>query len=250
MRWILVALTVIAVTFCFGQRPEEMPPPEGKPPLRKTPQGVIVPTAATLITELHLTKDDLLPLIAQILSYFGLQHATGQVLSGEELRGIVSSLDELWMVEYDIHERNFVVSDAIKFHQSLMEAQGWRRIFWNRRSKGDRETLLMVLPPRDGLFLVIARERTRKAPQGIPERKHLRVMVIRTHGVIDVNLALGLLVTFLFRPEQPPPLPVVVGKGVKEGTAVSELTPTGDQKREKKGEAEGEKKEGIKSSED
>jgi hypothetical protein len=48
------------------------------------------------------------------------------------------------------------------------------------------------------LFVVIARER----PQA------LRVMVIRTKGQIDVNLALGLLVTFLMRPEQPTAVPL------------------------------------------
>jgi hypothetical protein len=56
----------------------------------------------------------------------------------------------------------------------------------------------MIEPPRNGLFVVIARER----PQA------LRVMVIRTKGQIDVNLALGLLVTFLMRPEQPTNVPL------------------------------------------
>lgn len=196
----MVRPTFIAVVVCTAVAAvcAQQPATPSEQPAPKPTQGIFVPTTATLITELHLTKDDLLPVVAQVLSYFGLQHATGQVLSGEDLKNMVSSLDALWLVEYDISQRGVTVSDAIKMQQGLMEAQGWRRVFWNRSSKGNRETLVMIEPPRNGLFVVVARER----PQA------LRVMVVRTKGQIDVNLALGLLVTFLMRPEQPTTVPI------------------------------------------
>ncbi len=194
MRQTLWAITLLLTSIALAQ-PNQAP---SEQPTNKPTQGIFVPTMATLVTELHLTKDDLLPVIAQVLSYFGLQHATGQVLSGEDLKNMVSSLDALWLVEYDISQRGVTIADAVKMQQGLMEAQGWRRVFWNRNTKGTRETLVMIEPPRNGLFVVIARER----PQA------LRVMVIRTKGQIDVNLALGLLVTFLMRPEQPTPMPL------------------------------------------
>jgi hypothetical protein len=194
MRRTLWAIPLLLASVALAQ-PNQAP---SEQPTSKPTQGIFVPTTATMITELHLTKDDLLPVVAQVLSYFGLQHATGQVLSGEDLKNMVSSLDALWLVEYDISQRGVTVSDAVKMQQGLMEVQGWRRVFWNRSTKGDRETLVMIEPPRNGLFVVIARER----PQA------LRVMVIRTKGQIDVNLALGLLVTFLMRPEQPTAVPL------------------------------------------
>jgi hypothetical protein len=194
MRRTLWAIPLLLASVALAQSNQA----PSEQPTSKPTQGIFVPTTATLITELHLTKDDLLPVVAQVLSYFGLQHATGQVLSGEDLKNMVSSLDALWLVEYDITQRGVTVSDAVKMQQGLMEAQGWRRVFWNRSTKGDRETLVMIEPPRNGLFVVIARER----PQA------LRVMVIRTKGQIDVNLALGLLVTFLMRPEQPTNVPL------------------------------------------
>lgn len=201
MRW-LIRLMVLLLSAGMAQtgKPtdkQEQPP---TPPTTtvKPIKSIFVPSGATLITELYLTKEDLLPVVAQVFSYFSLQHASGPVISGDELKNVVTAMDALLVIEYDLAQRGVTVADAIKMHQSLIEAQGWQRVFWNRSTKGDRETLVMIEPPRNGLFAVLARER----PQA------LRVIVISTRGQIDVGMVLWLMITFLMRPEQPSPMPI------------------------------------------
>jgi len=160
---------------------------------------IFVPTGATLLTELQLTKDDLLPVVAQVFGYFSLQHSGGQVIQGEQLRDLITGMESLWLVEYDFRQKGATPADLIQMNQSLLEAQGWRRIFWNRSSDGNRETMVMVEPPRKGLFVFTARLNANSGS--------IRVVAIRTQGEIDVGTTLWLLTTFLMRPEAPAPTP-------------------------------------------
>jgi hypothetical protein len=156
---------------------------------------IFVPAGATLLTELQLTKDDLLPVVAQVFGYFSLQHSGGQVIQGEQLRDLITGMESLWLVEYDFRQKGATPADLIQMNQSLLEAQGWRRIFWNRSSDGNRETMVMVEPPRKGLFVFTARLNANSGS--------IRVVAIRTQGEIDVGTTLWLLTTFLMRPEAP-----------------------------------------------
>ncbi|MCS7224336.1 MAG: hypothetical protein NZ959_07255 [Armatimonadetes bacterium] len=189
---LLIILLTGSVTIHLGRAGPSEPTPA---PPQKTVQPIFIPPNSNLTTELQLTREDLLPLVAQILSHFGIQQAGGRVIPGEELKGILSALEALWLVEYEITQRGVTVSDALKIQQAFMEQQGWRRIFWNRTSRGNREALLMVDPPRNGLFFVQARESS----------KALKVLVVRTKGMIDASTAVGILMTFLVKPEVIPP---------------------------------------------
>ncbi len=218
MRWTTVALTV-GVFFAFGTAQieaakQEQPP---MPPTARPIQGIFVPAGATLLTELQLTKSDLLPVVAQVFAYFTLQHTGGQVvLPGEDLKNLITAMDALWLVEYEVVQRDGVLSDTVKMHQSLMEAQGWQRILLNRSTKGDRETIVMIEPPRSGLFVLTVRKNDRG----------VRAIAVRTKGAVDVGTTLWLLMTFLMRPETPaltPPAPTSGEK--KEATPTEKITP-------------------------
>ncbi len=194
MRTKCLAKVLAGVFLSFGlgmaQSPADQPP--------KSPPPVFIPSGTVLLTELQLTRDDLLPLVAQILSNFGIQQSGGRVVSGEEIKGILSAMEALWLVEYEVSQRGVTVADSLKSQQTFMEQQGWKRIFWNRSPRGNREVMLMVEPPRNGLFFVQARE----------SAKTLRVLVVRTKGMIDAPTAIGLLMTFLVKPEGGPATPV------------------------------------------
>lgn len=197
-NWVFGLALAALVSFAFAQtqpKPEETAP---KPTLPLKPI-IFVPSGATLLTELQLTKEDLLPVVAQVFSYFSLQHSGGQVIQGEQLRDLITSMEALWLVEYDFRQRGATPADLVQMNQSLLEAQGWRRIFWNRSSDGSRETMLMVEPPRKGLFAFVAR-RNKNA-------ENIRVIAIRTQGEVDVGTTLWLLTTFLMKPEAPAPAP-------------------------------------------
>lgn len=219
MRWTIVALVVeIFLTVGMAQteaaKQEQPPTPSTARPI----QGIFVPAGATLLTELQLTKSDLLPVIAQVFAYFTLQHTDGRViLPGDDLKNLITAMDALWLVEYEVSQRDGELADAVKMHQSLMEAQGWQRILLNRSAKGDRETIVMVEPPRNGLFVLTVRKNNRG----------IRAIAIRTKGAIDVGTTLWLLMTFLMRPETPaltPPVPASGGEK-KEATPSEKATP-------------------------
>jgi hypothetical protein len=59
--------------------------------------------------------------------------------------------------------------------------------------------MVMVEPPRKGLFVFTARLNANSGS--------IRVVAIRTQGEIDVGTTLWLLTTFLMRPEAPAPTP-------------------------------------------
>lgn len=197
MRNLLTNLALsFFVAFASGQTQPISETAPAKTPLKPV---IFVPAGATLLTELQLTKEDLLPVVAQVFAYFSLQHSGGQVISGEQMRDLITSLEALWLVEYDFRQKGATPADLVQMNQSLLEAQGWRRVFWNRSGKGDRETMLMVEPPRKGLFVFTAR---RNEGSG-----SIRVVAIRTQGEIDVGTTLWLLTTFLMKPEAPAPSP-------------------------------------------
>ena len=200
MRKLFVCLVFVSlVSFAFAQsQPTAESSTATKPTVPLKPV-IFVPAGATLLTELQLTKDDLLPVVAQVFSYFSLQHSGGQVIQGEQLRDLITSMESLWLVEYDFRQKGATPADLIQMNQSLLEAQGWRRIFWNRSSDGNRETMVMVEPPRKGLFVFMARLNANSG--------NIRVVAIRTQGEIDVGTTLWLLTTFLMRPEAPAPMP-------------------------------------------
>ncbi|MFN3422281.1 MAG: hypothetical protein ACK40X_11220 [Armatimonadota bacterium] len=195
----LALVLVVFVSLVFSQtqpKPEETTTTKPTPPLKPV---IFVPAGATLLTELQLTKEDLLPVVAQVFSYFSLQHSGGQFIQGDQLRDLIASMEALWLVEYDFRQKGATPADLLQMNQSLLEAQGWRRVFWNRSNDGNRETMVMVEPPRKGLFVLLAR-RDRNA-------ENIRVIAIRTQGEIDVGTTLWLLTTFLMRPELPTPTP-------------------------------------------
>ncbi len=196
-RAMMAALVLgLSLTPLWGQPPREGESPTTKPSAPLKPV-IFVPSGATLLTELQLTKDDLLPVVAQVFNYFSLQHAGGQVIQGEQLRDMITSLDALWLVEYDFRQKGVSPADLVQMNQNLLEAQGLRRVFWNRSSDGVRETMLMVEPPRKGLFILTARLN--------PNTGAIRVIAIRTQGEVDIGTTLWLLTTFLMRPEPPTP---------------------------------------------
>ncbi len=196
---------------------------------------IFVPAGATLLTELQLTKDDLLPVVAQVFSYFSLQHSGGQVIQGEQLRDLITGMESLWLVEYDFRQKGATPADLIQMNQSLMEAQGWRRIFWNRSSDGNRETMVMVEPPRKGLFVFTARLNANSG--------NIRVVAIRTQGEIDVGTTLWLLTTFLMRPEAPAPAPTMP-QGSGEKTPSVKPTPEKPSPEKSPGQEKGEDENG------
>ncbi len=175
-----------------------------KPPTKTV---IFVPAGAILLTELQLTKDDLLPVVAQVFSYFSLQHSGGQVIPGEQLRDLITSMEALWLVEYDFRQKGSTPADLIQMNQNLLEAQGWRRVFWNRSTSGNRETMVMVEPPRKGLFVFTARLGESSS--------NIRAIAIRTQGEVDVGTTLWLLTTFLMKPETPTPTPTTPTSGEK-----------------------------------
>ncbi|MER3501632.1 MAG: hypothetical protein IMHGJWDQ_001492 [Candidatus Fervidibacter sp.] len=199
-------LGFVGVLFCLvvGLKAQPQPsgepsqPPPTKPPTVLKPV-IFVPSGATLLTELQLTKEDLLPVVAQVFAYFSLQHAGGQVIQGEQLRDLITGIEALWLVEYDFRQKGAVPADLVQMNQGLLEAQGWRRVFWNRSTDGYRETMVMVEPPRKGLFVFLARRNMGS--------ESIRVIAIRTQGEVDVGTTLWLLTTFLMRPEAPLPAP-------------------------------------------
>lgn len=226
MRKPIFALTLfICVSFAFAQiqpKPEDTATTaRPTPPLKPI---IFVPSGATLLTELQLTKDDLLPVVAQVFSYFSLQHSGGQIIQGEQLRDLITSIEALWLVEYDFRQKGATPADLVQMNQSLLEAQGWRRVFWNRSSDGSRETMLMVEPPRKGLFVFIAR-RDKNA-------ENIRVIAIRTQGEVDVGTALWLLTTFLMRPEAPASAPTPTAPS-STGEKAPSVKPTPDKGSEK-----------------
>ncbi|MFA0783982.1 MAG: hypothetical protein YYHSYBAR_002373 [Candidatus Fervidibacter sacchari] len=200
MRNVLTCLALVfSVSLAFAQlQPAAESSTATKPTVPLKPV-IFVPAGATLLTELQLTKDDLLPVVAQVFGYFSLQHSGGQVIQGEQLRDLITGMESLWLVEYDFRQKGATPADLIQMNQSLLEAQGWRRIFWNRSSDGKRETMVMVEPPRKGLFVFTARLNANS--------ESIRVVAIRTQGEIDVGTTLWLLTTFLMRPEAPAPTP-------------------------------------------
>ncbi len=200
MRNVLVCLVLFfSVSFTFAQLQPTAESSTGTKPTVPLKPVIFVPAGSTLLTELQLTKDDLLPVVAQVFGYFSLQHSGGQVIHGEQLRDLITSMDSLWLVEYDFRQKGATPADLIQMNQGLLEAQGWRRIFWNRSSDGNRETMVMVEPPRKGLFVFLARLNANSG--------NIRVIAIRTQGEIDVGTTLWLLTTFLMRPEAPAPTP-------------------------------------------
>lgn len=203
-KWLLNLTLFCLVTFAFAQNQPTSETTTTKPLLKPV---IFVPAGATLLTELQLTKDDLLPVVAQVFAYFSLQHSGGQVISGEQLRDLITTLEALWLVEYDFQQKGTTPADLIQMNQSLLEAQGWRRIFWNRSSKGDRETMVMVEPPRKGLFVLTARRNENSG--------NIRVVAIRTQGEVDVGTTLWLLTTFLMKPEAPSPAPATTSGSEK-----------------------------------
>lgn len=192
MRKFVVYLTLIVLA--SGTSLSPLSPTESQTADKPT---IFVPAGATLLTELQLTKDDLLPVVAQVFSYFSLQHSGGQFIQGEQLRSLITSMEALWLVEYDYKQKGATPADLVQMNRSLLEAQGWRRIFWNRSGDGNRETVVMVEPPRKGLFVLTARLNSGSG--------NIRVVAIRTQGEIDVGTTLWLLTTFLMRPEAPTP---------------------------------------------
>ncbi len=198
-NFVLVLVLAVSVSFAFSQtqpRPEDTTTTKPTPPLKPV---IFVPSGANLLTELQLTKEDLLPVVAQVFSYFSLQHSGGQFIQGDQLRDLITSMEALWLVEYDFRQKGATPADLLQMNQSLLEAQGWRRVFWNRSNDGNRETMVMVEPPRKGLFVLLAR-RDKNA-------ENIRVIAIRTQGEVDVGTTLWLLTTFLMRPELPTPTP-------------------------------------------
>jgi len=211
---VLSLALVVFVSLAFAQtqpRPEDTTTAaKPTPPLKPI---IFVPTGATLLTELQLTKEDLLPVVAQVFGYFSLQHSGGQVIQGEQLRDLITGIESLWLVEYDFRQKGATPGDLVQMNQSLLEAQGWRRVFWNRSSDGSRETMVMVEPPRKGLFVFTARKGKNS--------ENVRVIAIRTQGEIDVGTTLWLLTTFLMRPEAPAPAPLPAAP-----TSTSEKAPS------------------------
>ncbi|MCS7277982.1 MAG: hypothetical protein NZ531_03945 [Aquificaceae bacterium] len=195
MSKVLVSFTLaFFIAFAGAQTQPTSESTTTKPPLKPI---IFVPAGATLLTELQLTKEDLLPVVAQVFAYFSLHHSGGQVISGEQLRDLITSMEALWLVEYDFRQKGATTADLVQMNQSLLEAQGWRRVFWNRSSSGNRETMLMIEPPKKGLFVLTAR---RNESSG-----NIRVVAIRTQGEVDIGTTLWLLTTFLMKPEPPAP---------------------------------------------
>ncbi len=235
-KWLIVALLCgLCVAVVGGQERTSEEPSETKPtpPLKPV---IFVPSGATLLTELQLTKGDLLPVVAQVFGYFSLQHAGGQVIQGEQLRDLITSLDALWLVEYEFRQKGATPGDLVQLNQSLLEAQGWRRVFWNRSSDGNRETMLMVEPPRKGIFVLIARlNNTTNA---------IRVVAIRAQGEVDVGTTLWLLTTFLMRPEAPASPPAPTPEKLPAVKPTPEKSPPEKSPEESTEKAEGDKKAG------
>lgn len=221
MRKLIFGLTVAAfLSLAFAQT---QPKPEDSTakPISPLKPVIFVPTGATLLTELQLTKDDLLPVVAQVFGYFSLQHSGGQVIQGEQLRDLITGMEAIWLVEYDFRQKGATPADLVQMNQSLLEAQGWRRVFWNRSSDGNRETMVMVEPPRKGLFVFTAR-RNKNA-------EIIRVIAIRTQGEVDVGTTLWLLTTFLMKPEVPLPAPATPSSTTEKTPSVK---PTPQEKSE------------------
>jgi len=223
MRKLIFALAlVVGVSFAFAQtqpKSEDTVTTKPTPPLKPI---IFVPSGATLLTELQLTKEDLLPVVAQVFGYFSLQHSGGQIIQGEQLRDLITSMEALWLVEYDFRQKGATPSDLVQMNQSLLEAQGWRRVFWNRNADGNRETMVMVEPPRKGLFAFIARRDKNS--------ENIRVIAIRTQGEVDVGTTLWLLTTFLMRPEAPAPAPTTPSSTSEKAPSVKPTPDKGSEK--------------------
>lgn len=198
-NFVFVLVLTVFVSLAFPQtqtKPGDATTTKPTPPLKPV---IFVPSGATLLTELQLTREDLLPVVAQVFSYFSLQHSGGQFIQGDQLRDLIMNMEALWLVEYDFRQKGATPSDLLQMNQNLLEAQGWRRVFWNRSGDGNRETMVMVEPTRKGLFVLLAR-RDKNA-------ENIRVIAVRTQGEIDIGTTLWLLTTFLMKPELPTPAP-------------------------------------------
>lgn len=218
MKKLVACLTIVV----FSQ---SQPASENQPvtqPQPTTRSVIFIPSGSTLLTELRLTKDDLLPVIAQVFGYFSLQHSGGQVIQGEQLQGLIASMEALWLVEYEFRQKGAVPADLVQMNQSLLEAQGWRRVFWNRSSDGKRETMVMVEPPRKGLFVFTARLNQNSGT--------IRVVAIRTQGEVDVGTTLWLLTTFLMKPEAPASTPSSSPSAAEKSPSVKPIPEKGTEK--------------------
>ncbi|MGQ9463294.1 MAG: hypothetical protein ACUVRR_09615 [Candidatus Fervidibacter sp.] len=228
MKKLVACLTIVVFSsFVFAQSQPVSERQTATQPQPPTKSAIFIPSGSTLLTELHLTKDDLLPVIEQVFSYFSLQHSGGQVIQGEQLRGLIASMEALWLVEYEFRQKGAVPADLVQMNQSLLEAQGWRRVFWNRSSDGKRETMVMVEPPRKGLFVFMARLNQNSGAT--------RVIAIRTQGEVDVGMTLWLLTTFLMKPEAPASTPSSSPSAVEKSPSVK---PTPEKGTEKQAEPE------------
>ncbi len=218
----LIGFVLFSFAFAQTQPSPETTTTKPTPPLKP---AIFVPSGATLLTELQLTKEDLLPVVAQVFSYFSLQHSGGQIVQGEQLRDLLTGMEALWLVEYDFRQKGATPADLVQMNQNLLEAQGLRRVFWNRSSDGNRETMVMVEPPRKGLFVFIARKEK--------NAENIRVIAIRTQGEVDVGTTLWLLTTFLMRPETPAPTPVTPPSTPATGEKTQPVKPSPEKSPEK-----------------
>lgn len=223
MKKFVACLTIVAfssLVFALSQPvSENQPVAKPQPPTKSV---IFIPSGSILLTELQLTKDDLLPVVAQVFGYFSLQHSGGQVIQGEQLRSLIASMETLWLVEYEFRQKGALPADLVQMNQSLLEAQGWRRVFWNRSSDGKRETMVMVEPPRKGLFVFLARLNQSSGT--------IRVVAIRTQGEVDVGTTLWLLTTFLMKPEAPASTPSSPPSAVEKSPSVKPTPEKGTEK--------------------